>query len=213
MVHPTRYRPFSVRSCLLGPVIALLLAIVAPPVEAQIIPDTDPIAHPYGIPDLCAAPTNEAVASGDWSNAATWSARRPPAANDVVGIPAGVTVSYDVTSAAAMRCVGVHGTLAFRADVSTRLTAATIIVRSTGTLRIGSVAAPVRPSVTAEIVFADAPIDASVDPHGFGAGLIALGRVEIHGAARARTAVELSGPVFPVGAARHRAADDRGGFR
>ena len=41
-------------------------------------------ALPENIPDFCAIDTIRSVGSGAWSNPATWSAGRVPAAGDVV---------------------------------------------------------------------------------------------------------------------------------
>jgi hypothetical protein len=168
-------------------VAALILALVAQaaPLFAQ---------HPHNIPDFCATPTISSVASGPWSSPATWSPARLPGPDDAVRIASGTTVTYDVSSDASLACLGVHGTLSFRTDTSTRLTAGTVIVEMSGELRIGTEGAPVNAAVIAELVIADRALDLPSDPLQFGTGLIVLGRIRTHGAVRnptfVRTAVE-----------------------
>jgi hypothetical protein len=142
---------------------------------------------PQGIPLLCANPTVASVRAGAWSNRNTWSTGRVPAANDRVAVEAGHTVIYDVASDAAIDCVGVHGRLAFRTDLSTRLKVVTIMVLANGSLEVGTPGEPVGPAVTAEIVIADRPFDTGIDPGQVGHGIVALGTVTMHGAVKTPT--------------------------
>ena len=142
---------------------------------------------PKGIPRFCADATMRSVSSGPWSAAATWSTGRVPQANDGVLVAAGTTVTYDVVSDAALRCVDVDGALVFRTDANTRLTVGTLSVLESGRLEVGSVARPVAASATAEIVIADRPLDTARDPDQFGTGLIGLGTVTMHGAVKSPT--------------------------
>ena len=57
---------------------------------------------PHDVPDFAAKPTVRAARSGAWSAAGTWSTNRVPGAGDVVRIPSGITVTYDVVSDAAL---------------------------------------------------------------------------------------------------------------
>jgi hypothetical protein len=138
---------------------------------------------PHNIPDFCAAPTIRSVASGSWSSPATWSPARVPASGDVVAVSQADTVTYDASSDAAIACAGVHGALTFRTDVNTRLTVGTLMVMAGGALEVGTSAAPVTPQVVAEIVIADRALTLATDPEQFGTGLLAFGRVTMHGAA------------------------------
>ena len=142
---------------------------------------------PQGIPLLCPNPTVASVGAGAWSNRTTWSTGRVPAANDRVTVEAGHTVIYDVASDAAIDCVEVHGRLAFKTDVSTRLKVVTIMVLANGSLEIGTPGEPVAPAVTAEVVIADRPFDTSIDPGQVGHGIVALGSVTLHGAVKTPT--------------------------
>ncbi len=87
-----------------GPV-HLVVAFIFFVAAAVAIPAGDAMAQhshvhkagfPHDVPDFAHNPTIRAVKSGNWSTATTWSAGRPPAAKDVVRIPAGLTVTYDV---------------------------------------------------------------------------------------------------------------------
>ncbi|MBI3047892.1 MAG: hypothetical protein HYY76_06230 [Acidobacteria bacterium] len=148
------------------------------------IPPASGIAH--GIPRMC-APTVTAVADGAWSNAATWSTGRVPAAGDRVHIRPGTRVTYDAVSDAPVACIDVEGALTFRTSGNTRLTVGTITVLETGRLEIGTVEAPVAADVTAEIVIPDQPIDTSRDPEQLTHGIIGLGTVRMHGAVKTPT--------------------------
>src|SRR5262245_39824888 len=144
---------------------------------------------PAGVPDLCAGPTISSVRSGAWSDPATWSPARVPAASDLVRIAAGNTVTYDVVSDAAVTCVGVVGDLAFRTNAATRLTVATLLVYEEGWLTIGTAAAPVPAGVTAELVIANR---APTDTNQFGTGLLGFGTVDMHGAEKTPTWTRLA---------------------
>ncbi len=154
----------------------LLLLGVATTAAAQ--------ALPLGIPDPCKAPGTAAVKSGAWSNPATWNVGRVPAAGDQVGIPNGVTVTYDGVSDAAIGCIGVHGALMFQPTTNTRLTVVTLLVYADGAFSMGSAAAPVGPAVTAELVIADQPLDTAIDPEQYQHGLLGFGTVTLVGATK-----------------------------
>lgn len=142
---------------------------------------------PHGIPQFCASPTVTSVATGAWSDPATWSTRAVPAAGARIRIAAGTSVTYDVASDAPLACIDVEGTLAFRTDADTRMKIGTLTVLEAGTLEIGSVARPLAADVTAEIVTLDQPIDTTLDPEQLGLGIVGLGTVRMHGAARTPT--------------------------
>jgi hypothetical protein len=144
---------------------------------------------PQGVPLFCANPTITSTSNGAWSNPATWSTGKVPAANDKVAIAAGHAVSYDAASDATLACIDVAGKLTFRTDANTRLNVVTILVLETGALEVGSAAAPVAANVTAEIVIADRPFDAALDPSQAGHGIVAFGAVTMHGAVKNPTFV------------------------
>jgi hypothetical protein len=143
------------------------------------------IAH--GIPRICAGPTVTSVADGAWSSAATWSTARVPAAGDKVLVKPGTRVTYDLVSDTPIACIDVEGALTFRTSGNTRLTVGTITVFEAGRLEVGTVEAPVPAEVTAEIVIADQPVDTARDPEQLTVGIIGLGTVRMHGAAKTPT--------------------------
>ena len=151
------------------------------------------------IPNFGASPTIFSVTSGDWSNINTWSAGRLPQSGDVVKISQGDVVVFDSIInpptgnplPAAIQTVAIDGILAFRPDISTRLTVRNLLVYANGELQIGTSAAPVDPSVTAEIVFANEALDTVNDPAQYSNGLIALGKVTVYGAPKTATFMRL----------------------
>ncbi|QDV39733.1 PA14 domain-containing protein [Tautonia plasticadhaerens] len=150
--------------------------------------------HHGRIPNFGANPTITTVASGDWSDPATWAGDRLPRAGDIVSILAGHDVTYDVVSNIQVDTVAIQtgGLLDFEPAIDTRLTTRNLLVMAGGELRIGTEADPVAADRTAEIVFADLPIDTSIDPERYGNGLIGLGRVTIHGAPIPSTFIRLA---------------------
>ena len=81
----------------------------------------------------------EAVSSGDWSDASTWSGGDVPAAGDIVTIGEGFDVVLDV-SPPTLNGINVEGTLSFSNDVDLELTTEWIQLR--GELQIGTEANP-----------------------------------------------------------------------
>jgi hypothetical protein len=146
---------------------------------------------PQGVPRFCASPTVSSVATGAWSNPAIWSAKRVPGADDRVAIDVAHTVTYDVASEAAIDCIEIRGTLRFATAATTRLKAVTIMVMPDGLLEAGSAASPLAASARAEIVIADRKFDREIDPTEIGHGIVALGKVTLHGAAKTPTFVRL----------------------
>lgn len=147
---------------------------------------------PHGMPRFCAQATITSIASGAWSNPAVWSTNNVPVAGDGVLIEAGTMVTYDAVSDAALTCVDVAGTLTFRPDTNTRMKVGTLTVLRDGVLEIGTVTRPVAPTVTAELIVADRPLDTKLDPEQYGTGLIGFGTVRIHGARKSPTFVRLA---------------------
>ncbi|MGH7858270.1 MAG: G8 domain-containing protein, partial [Candidatus Binatia bacterium] len=152
------------------------------------------LTHRDRIPDFGASPTIASVASGPWSDPLTWSAGRIPATGDVVDISTGTTVVYDVVSGARIATVEVEagGMLRFRTDAATKLVVANLLVLEGGALEVGTNAEPVAADLTATIVFANQPLDTATDPRQYGNGLIALGKVTMHGQVKAPTFARLA---------------------
>src|SRR5947209_12974589 len=145
-----------------------------------------------GVPDLCAMPTVSAKATGPWSAPGTWSTGAVPGAGARVAIPAGLRVTYDLTSDTALTCVGVHGALAYRTTVSSRLVVGTLLVYDDGALEIGTAAAAVASPALAELVFANQALNLTADPEQFGTGLVAFGHVTLHGHPKPQTFIRLA---------------------
>jgi hypothetical protein len=141
------------------------------------------------VPNFVGRPTVTAVKSGFWSDPATWGGR-VPGDGDVVAIPAGKDVTYDVVSDARLKAVGVldGGDLEFSAGVPTRLRVTTLMVLEGGVLYVDTDA-----GVATEIIVNDEPIDTAADPEQWGHGLLCWGKVTATGGHRtpfARLATE-----------------------
>jgi hypothetical protein len=173
-----------------GLVVLILAAVVAAHAQDHHLSPVSGV--PHGIPRLCAAPSARSIRDGGWSNPSTWSGGRMPAASDSVLITAGTNVTYDAVSDGAIDCVDIEGALRFRTDANTRLTVVALTVLATGRLEIGTPEAPVADGVSAEIVIADRPLDTTRDPEQFGGGIVGLGTIRVHGAARTPTFARLA---------------------
>lgn len=152
------------------------------------------IQTPYlRMPNFGGEPTLVASQSGNWSDPATWNGRLPQA-GDIVSIGSGLTVTYDVASTTMLDVVAIQsgGKLIFRTDVNTSLRVSTLLVMEGGELTVGTTANPVAATVTAQILFPDVPIDTTIDPEQFGHGLIAFGKVTMHGTTRTETFIRLA---------------------
>jgi hypothetical protein len=161
---------------------ALGMLSLPTPVTAQII--HTPHDH---VPNFAANPTIRSASDGAWSSPATWSPSRLPAPADIVSISH--TVAYDSTTGdAAVVGIEAGGVLRFSTSQPTQLRVGTLLVLPNGALEVGTAAAPISPSVTAQIVIKDAALDAGVDPDQYGTGLLSIdGTVTLHGAAKTPT--------------------------
>jgi G8 domain-containing protein/parallel beta helix pectate lyase-like protein len=168
----------------------LILVIAA----AAVLPAQDMHNHalevhgvPGGVPEFCPNPTVTSVASGAWSDPATWSTKKAPGAGDRVAVGAGHNVTYDVASEAKLACVDLRGHLSFSTDVNTRMQTGNLMVWDGGYLEVGSAAKPVPANVTAEIIISDQKIDRKLDPAELGTGIESLGKITMHGAVKTPT--------------------------
>jgi hypothetical protein len=128
--------------------------------------------------------THVTVASGAWNDPAVWRDRVVPAAGAKVVISAGTTVTFNASMNFAVKTLRIDGTLTFATNVNTQLKADTIVVFTSGVLRIGTATNPIQNHVNARIIIADnGPIDRTWDPYSLSRGLISRGRVEMHGKA------------------------------
>jgi PKD repeat protein len=177
-----------------GSATAATTVSVAVPSASGVLVTPDWITTPFDkIPNFGGHPTLIATQSGDWSDSATWGGRLP-GVGEVVSIGAGVTVTYDQVSDVHYDTVAIQsgGTLQFRTDVSTRLRVTNLLVMEGGTLTVGTTTNPVAASVKAEIIINDVPIDTTKDPEQYGHGLIALGKVSMHGATMSDAFMQLA---------------------
>lgn len=125
--------------------------------------------------------THRVVANGSWFNAATWD-NGVPGAGDVAQVPIGFSVAYDGIAVTPVHAIRVDGSLRFATDVSSELLVDTLEVAMSGELSIGTLDDPVQPQAEVRIVFlSGSDIDIVRDPDLISRGLIAHGRVYIHG--------------------------------
>jgi len=150
--------------------------------------------------------THATIASGVWSDSGIWANGMVPADDARVLISIGTSVTIDRVLPARLATVRVDGELSFATNSNTRLNLDTMIVGSTGALRIGTAATPIAANVTAHLRFIDdGPIDRAADPFGIGRGLITHGSVEMVGA-KVTSFAELSSPVTAGTAVLHMAS-------
>ena len=184
-----------------GPFLSLAVALAlmstlqsATPAGAQELhPHTPTVSGmPQGVPIFCLNPTTSSKTTGAWSNPTTWSTGKVPGSNDRIAILPGHTVTYDVVADAKIDCIEVRGKLTFKTDGNTHLKVVTVMVFEDGWLEVGSPAKPIDGEATAEIVIADQPFDRNIDPAQIGNGIVAFGKVTIHGAIKTPTFLRVS---------------------
>jgi hypothetical protein len=147
-------------------------------------------ALPHSIPDFCQAPNFTATTSGNWSSAGTWDKGAVPGPGAKVLVNPSVTVTYDISSTTVLECVGVYGILTFSPSATTKLTVEDFMVYHGGELRIGTEGAPI--TGLASVVFdcygtcleTGTVGSPGTDPEQFGVGLVAMGKVRMHGEAK-----------------------------
>lgn len=121
------------------------------------------------VEDLAANPTLTAT-SGNWSQ--IWNASTTPGASDVVMIPAGVTVTYDLaTTGPTVKTIGVKGTFVFDPTKNLQISVGTIFVYPGGSLIVKPNA-----NVKHEIVISGT-VNTAEDPGQFALGIVAVGGI------------------------------------
>jgi hypothetical protein len=148
---------------------------------------------PYDtIPNFALNPTMVTAHSGAWSSPSTWSLGRVPNGQDILVLQHHVI--YDsMTGIADVIGIDSGASLRFRTDISTRLQVGIIKLFEGGRLEIGTAATPVAPTVTAELIIRDRPLNLATDPRQFGTGLLSHnGIVTMHGAVKSPTFVRTS---------------------
>lgn len=159
------------------------------------------LAHEHGdferLLRACEA-THAAVASGDWSAPATWQGGRVPPVGARVHIPEGVEITIDRAPAhASLGWLRVDGALAIAPASPVTLAFETLAVGQTGSLRVGSRAAPIGAANRVELVVLPRSRESRArDLTDLGGGIIVLGQLSIEGADKTAYAV----PATPLAA-------------
>lgn len=129
-----------------------------------------------------AAATHSVVGSGNWSDPTIWSAGQIPSADANVLIGPEFTVTVDTGLAPSLRTIRVEGTLRFATAADSTLRVDTLIVTGSGTLEMGTAAAPIESGATARLIIADrGDIDRVWDPFAFSRGVIIHGTGTFYG--------------------------------
>ncbi|MEM6940247.1 MAG: DUF4214 domain-containing protein [Pseudomonadota bacterium] len=145
------------------------------------------IAEHMAVMDLVARgdATHVAIADGDWSDPSIWSGGQVPGTGAHVLIPEGVRVEYGTQSDVRLEAVRVDGVFDVSTTQSSQIIFDTFVVGHTGHLMAGTVARPVEPGVTIDFIVAqNGAIDTVWDPTLVSRGVISMGSVDIHGAAK-----------------------------
>ncbi|KJZ18503.1 LamG-like jellyroll fold domain-containing protein [Loktanella sp. S4079] len=146
--------------------------------------DTDGAMMAHGMTDALFDvndATHVAVSSGAWTDPSTWKGGRIPTEDAKVHIPMGIEVEYDSTSDVRLEVVRVDGALDFATNQDTYMLVESLYTGTMSRLTIGTADNPVDADVKAQMIFADGEIDLALDPEQVGHGLVAEGKVEIHG--------------------------------
>ena len=137
--------------------------------------------------------THETRSSGRWGDAATWKDGRIPGDGARALIHAGHQVTLDQELDASLMSLRVDGQLIFQSDRNTRLIVDTLVSTDGSSIRMGSVANPVRGNRHAEIMVRDYqdqgmitgnPASPDYDPLRIGQGVLVYGHFEAHGAVK-----------------------------
>ncbi len=168
-----------------------LLAIVS----STSISDADQGMKLHKVPDFANSniATLHSVKSGNWSDPSTWKENRVPGNNDKVYIGSNHIITYDAVSPTKIDSIQVDAgsTMTFSRSQNTELHVTTLLVK--GLLDMGTVASPIPESVTAKVIYNDAPIDTKFDPISTGNGLVVVGSFTSHGAVKFPTFVRVIG--------------------
>ncbi|WP_256872952.1 G8 domain-containing protein [Candidatus Entotheonella palauensis] len=156
------------------------------------------VITPYDrVPRACGSPTVVARRSGGWSQKTIWSTGRVPGAEAAVLIPAGMTVTYDVTQVVKLRCIEVQGRLRFGSRNAV-LYVSDLQVLPGGSLVMGTLRQPIAPCYQVEIVIRDTDLQTGSkrrpgrDSEQYLTGLAVWGELTIHGAPLERSFIRLA---------------------
>lgn len=141
------------------------------------------------------AVTHQAIQSGNWDDAETWSTGSVPESNARVHIPRGVNVKFVGDQGAnVLATLRVDGKLRFARAKDSHLVVDTMVVTHKGRLEIGTTKQPIPQKTDVRITFADTgEISTDSDPLRIGRGLIAMGSVSVVGQ-ELSSHVELAAP-------------------
>ncbi|MEM7311864.1 MAG: G8 domain-containing protein [Planctomycetota bacterium] len=153
------------------------------------MPGGTSLAH-RNSPALKLVPLEEAThtvsSSGKWSDPEVWTNGELPSQGARIVVPAGITLQVDSVISESFKTIRVDGKLTFATKRDTELRVDTLVTTMTGELVIGSECDPIRPNVTAKVVFADdGAIDRNWDPSIISRGALLHGKTTIHGAQKA----------------------------
>jgi hypothetical protein len=133
-------------------------------------------------------PTSQATVvakrAGNWSDAATWDGRLP-GRSARIWIPQGIAVTVDGEFDESYEWIRVDGHLRFAPNTNTALTVETMTVEHNGLLEIGTTREPVTARAVLTFRHRGGNIDHIYDPIEISRGLVATGKVEMHGQRKA----------------------------
>lgn len=149
--------------------------------------------------ELCAAAQNHgiqdlsgemflAVESGFWNDQSTWGEAGIPTKGASVTIPEGLSVKIRSIIDKDFERINVKGSLVFNGESDSFLSCRTLVVEKTGSLTIGSKDVPIRSDNSVEIEFLGTH-KTQISEAEIGGGLVAMGKVEMYGAAKAAYSV------------------------
>src|SRR3989338_825982 len=130
MIKLKHHHHFAIFLALVTILSALLVGnrVVSAPSSSQglqisstsvLAPSGDNVPRFCNPPNVASVVTN--VASGPWSDTATWDSGQVPGTNESVQVAPGTTVTYDANSSTPLNCIEVQGTLNFVTNSSTKL--------------------------------------------------------------------------------------------
>ncbi len=141
--------------------------------------------------------THRAVQSGMWNDVATWGGAIPSNEAKVI-IPKSITVTVNDVFEQRLSTIRVDGTLNFSTEVNTQLYIETLVTMPHSNLIIGTENDPIKQGVEARILILDnGDINIHHDSSLLSRGIIALGKVEWHGAKK--TSFVKANQWFPAG--------------
>lgn len=134
--------------------------------------------------DMAAAYTHVSRQSGNWNDSSTWAGGGVPGSGASVRVESGHRVVYNQNDTTTpLYAVGVQGTLAWDASMTTAMLVRHAHVYQNGTMTIGTSGSPVSGGGrTARLIFKDTRwLETQLDPEQWNHGLTVFGRFESRG--------------------------------